>query len=54
MPIIAGNKIELDHILDLFNRHPAHDHFSYRLAAVYVALGDKDRAIGLIEKDYRS
>jgi tetratricopeptide (TPR) repeat protein len=51
---MAGNKIELDNVLDRFRRHPAHDHVPYYLAAVYVALGDKDRAIRLIEKDYRS
>jgi tetratricopeptide (TPR) repeat protein len=50
---MAGNKAEIQSTLERFNRHPAHDHVFYRLAAVYVALGDKDRAISLIEKDYR-
>jgi tetratricopeptide (TPR) repeat protein len=50
---MAGNKAKLKNTLERFNRHPAHDHVFYRLAAVYVALGDKDRAISLIEKDYQ-
>jgi tetratricopeptide (TPR) repeat protein len=50
---MAGNKEETKSTLEQFNRHPAHDHVFYRLAAVYLALGDKDRAISLIEKDYR-
>lgn len=50
---MAGNKAETKSSLKRFNRHPAHDHVFYRLAAVYLALGDKDRAINLIEKDYR-
>jgi tetratricopeptide (TPR) repeat protein len=50
---MAGNKEETKSSLERFNRHPAHDHVFYRLAAVYLALGDKDRAISLIERDYR-
>jgi tetratricopeptide (TPR) repeat protein len=50
---MAGDKAELKDTLERFQHHPAHDHVAYRLAAVYVALGDKDRAISLIEKDYR-
>jgi tetratricopeptide (TPR) repeat protein len=50
---MAGNKTELENTLERFEQHPAHDHVPYRLAAVYVALGDKDRAISLIEKDYQ-
>jgi tetratricopeptide (TPR) repeat protein len=51
---MAGNKAEIKSTLERFNRHPAHDHVFYRLAAVYLALGDKDRAMSLIEKDYRN
>lgn len=50
---MAGDKVDLKGTLARFQHHPAHDHVAYRLAAVYVALGDKDRAISLIEKDYR-
>src|SRR5262249_34826100 len=50
---MAGDKANLKSTLERFNHHPAHDHVFYRLAAVYVALGDKDRAISLIEKDYQ-
>jgi tetratricopeptide (TPR) repeat protein len=50
---MAGNKTELENALERFQQHPAHDNIPYRLAAVYVALGDKDRAISLIEKDYQ-
>ncbi len=49
---MAGDKVEMQKALDRFNQHPAHDHVYYGLAQVYVALGDKDRAINLIEKDY--
>lgn len=50
---MAKNKTELQNTLDRFKHHPAHDHVPYRLAAVYVALGEKDRAVSLIEQDYR-
>ena len=50
---MAGDKTGLEETLERFQHHPARDHVPYRLAAVYVALGDKDRAINLIEKDYR-
>jgi tetratricopeptide (TPR) repeat protein len=50
---MAGDKTKLKDTLERFQHHPARDHVPYRLAAVYVALGDKDRAISLIEKDYR-
>ncbi len=51
---MAGDKEGLKKSLEQFNHHPAHDHVFYRLAAVYVALGDKDRAMNLIEKDYQN
>lgn len=50
---MAQNKTELENTLARFLHHPAHDNLPYRLAAIYVALGDKDRAINLLEKDYR-
>jgi serine/threonine-protein kinase len=50
---MAGDKAELESTLERFQQHPGHDHVPYRLAAIYVALGDKDRAISLIEKDYQ-
>jgi tetratricopeptide (TPR) repeat protein len=50
---MAKNKTELENTLERLKHHPAHDHVAYRLAAVYVALGDKDRALSLLEKDYR-
>lgn len=49
----AGDKTELNKTLDRFYRHPAHDIIPYRLAAVYVAMGDKDRALSLLEKSYK-
>ncbi len=49
---MAGDKVEMQKAMDRFNQHPAHDHVYYGLAQVYVALGDKDRAMNLIEKDY--
>lgn len=49
----AGNKAGVDETLERFNNHPSHNIVNYRLAAVYVALGDKGRALDLIEKDYR-
>lgn len=51
---MAGDKAKTRSALEQFNRHPAHDHVFYRLAAVYLAMGDKDRALSLIEKDYRN
>lgn len=51
---MAGNKEGTASSLERFNHHPAHDHVFYRLAAVYLAMGDKDRAMSLIEKDYRN
>jgi len=50
---MAGEKRRVKDTLERFQHHPARNHVPYRLAAVYVALGDKDRAISLIEKDYR-
>jgi len=50
---MAGHKEELQKTLERFKHHPGGHLVPYRLAAVYVALGDKDRAISLIEKDYR-
>ena len=50
---MAGDKTELKDTLERFQHHPARAHVAYRLAAVYVALGDKDRALSLLEKDYR-
>lgn len=50
---MAGDKTRLKSTLEQFNHHPARGHVPYRLAAVYVALGDKEKAIKLIEKDYR-
>jgi tetratricopeptide (TPR) repeat protein len=49
----AGDKTDLGKTIEQFNQHPAHDVIPYRLAAVYVATGDKDRAISLLEKSYK-
>ncbi len=49
----AGDKAGLGKSLEQFNQHPAHDVIPYRLAAVYVAMGYKDRAISSLEKSYR-
>jgi Tfp pilus assembly protein PilF len=48
----AGRKAELEKTLEQLKHHPAYDQVSYRMAAVYAALGQKDRAIALINKDY--
>jgi tetratricopeptide (TPR) repeat protein len=48
----AGDKAELEKTLQEYEHHPARDLAFYGLAQVYVALGDKDRAISLIENDY--
>jgi tetratricopeptide (TPR) repeat protein len=50
---MAKNQPELEKTLEQLKHHPAHDHVAYRLAAVYVALGNKDKALSLLEKDYR-
>ena len=50
---MAGNKEKVAETLERFNNHPSHNIVNYRLAAVYVALGDKERALDLIEKDYQ-
>jgi Tfp pilus assembly protein PilF len=49
---MAGDKTQLKNTLQQFKHHPARNHVPYRLAAVYVALGDNNKAISLIEKDY--
>jgi len=50
---VAGDKKELADTLERFNHHPARNNVPYSLAGVYAALGDHDRAIKLIERDYR-
>lgn len=47
---MAGNKAELQDALERLKHHPGHAF--YGLAQVYVALGDKDRALSLLEKAY--
>src|ERR1044071_7287472 len=47
---MAGNKTELQDALERLKHHPGHAF--YGLAQVYVALGDKDRALSLLEKAY--
>ena len=49
----AGKKAEFEETLEQLKRHPAYDLVAYRLGAAYGALGDKDRALSLIEKSYR-
>lgn len=49
---MAGYKKELKETLEKFKHHSGRDQAFYGLAQVYVALGDKDRAIELIAKDY--
>jgi tetratricopeptide (TPR) repeat protein len=50
---MAGDRIGLANTLQQLKNHPARDHVAYRVAAIYVALGEKRRAISLIEKDDR-
>jgi tetratricopeptide (TPR) repeat protein len=51
---MAGNKVETKAVLDRLKQHPGAKMVPYRIAAIYLALGDKDRAIRLIEEDYRN
>jgi tetratricopeptide (TPR) repeat protein len=48
---MAGDKAGLKDALERLKHHPAHTY--YGLAQVYVAMGDKDRAISLLNKAYR-
>lgn len=47
---MAGKKAEVQDTLEKLKHHPAHSF--YGLAQVHMALGDKDRAISLLEKAY--
>jgi tetratricopeptide (TPR) repeat protein len=49
---MAGQKKELNDTLEELKRYPEHNQPFYGLGQVYVALGDKDRAIQFIAKDY--
>ena len=49
---LAGYKNKLKETLQKFKQHPGHNLAHYGLGQVYVALGDKDRAIKLIANDY--
>jgi tetratricopeptide (TPR) repeat protein len=49
----AGKKAEFESTLEQLKHHPAYDLVAYRLGAAYGALGDKDRALSLVEKSYR-
>jgi Tfp pilus assembly protein PilF len=51
---MAGNKEETKAVLDRLKQHPGAKVVAYRIAAIYLALGDKERAIRLIEEDYRN
>jgi tetratricopeptide (TPR) repeat protein len=48
---MAGNKTELESTLERLKHHPSHAF--YGLAQVHAALGDKNRAISLLEKAYQ-
>ncbi len=48
-----GHKTDLDNTLEEIKRHPGRDLAFYGQAQVYVAMGDKDRALTLLEKDYQ-
>lgn len=50
---VAGDKAELQNTLEQLKRHPAYNLVHYRMAAIYAALGDKDRALAFLEKDYQ-
>ncbi len=51
---MSGNQAETQNVLLRLKHHfGAKNLLPYRLAAIYLALGDRDRAIKLIEKDYR-
>jgi Tfp pilus assembly protein PilF len=50
---MAGNKVETQSVLLRLKHHSGAKNVPYRRAAIYLALGDRDRAIKLIEQDYR-
>ena len=50
---MSGNKAETQSVLLRLKHHSGAKNVPYRRAAIYLALGDKDRAIKLIEQDYR-
>ena len=50
---MSGNKAETQNVLLRLKHHSGAKNVPYRRAAIYLALGDRDRAIKLIEKDYR-
>ena len=50
---MSGNKAETQNVLLRLKHHFGAKYVPYRVAAIYLALGDKDRAIKLIEQDYR-
>jgi tetratricopeptide (TPR) repeat protein len=50
---MSGDKAETQNVLLRLKHHGGAKNVSYRVAAIYLALGDRDRAIKLIEKDYR-
>jgi tetratricopeptide (TPR) repeat protein len=49
---VAGYKTEVNKTLEELKHHPGRDLAFYGTAQVYVALGDKDHALSLLEKDY--
>lgn len=50
---MSGNKAETQNVLLRLKHHSGAKNVPYRVAAIYLALGDRDRAITLVEKDYR-
>ena len=50
---MSANKVETQNVLLRLKHHSGAKNVPYRLAAIYLALGDRDRAIKLIERDYR-
>jgi tetratricopeptide (TPR) repeat protein len=50
---MSGNKAETQNVLLRLRHHSGAKNVPYRRAAIYLALGDRDLAIKLIEKDYR-
>jgi serine/threonine-protein kinase len=49
---VSGNRAEAERILARLSRHPGAKNVPYRRAAIHLALGQKERALELLETDY--
>jgi serine/threonine-protein kinase len=49
---VSGNRAEAERILARLKEHPGAKNVPYRRAAIHLALGQKERALELLETDY--